>query len=118
MVTSVPVLGNIKIAVQQSVWSYTPVAKRIERIQQTESVVFNERLFLGDIARHNLADLRVSYLRLCALTFAWGALFLLFATMWCAVKGVAYQPPLACFISVLGVLVVFLLKLHNAKEEA
>src|SRR5437016_940504 len=99
----------------QPVWSDIPVARGIEQVQQTEGTVYNESLFLTEIAHKQFLSLRIIYLRKCVLTFAWAASLLLFATVWSVFTQFPYQPPLACFIAVTGILVVFLMKLHDAK---
>ena len=118
MGTSVSVLmGTAEIAKPQTVWSSTPVAKRIRRVEQTEITVYTNRLFLGEIARQTMMSRRRAHLGYSAITFAWGTLFLLFATILSAATGRPYQAPLACCIAVLGVLVVLLMKLRDAKKE-
>ena len=101
----------------EHVWSDTPVAQPVDMVQYSEETLFSERLLLSDLALERLQLLRISYLKSCVGVFGIGAAFLLLATVMCLIKGIMYQPPVACFFAVLGIVVVFLMKIYDARKK-
>lgn len=94
-----------------------PFTEKVGRVEAAEATLFERRFLLYELTREQARFSRHMKLKIYASEFGFGALALLVISILCVAVGIPYEPALACFFVVLGIYVVYRMKIRDDKYQ-